>query len=234
MTRPGDGDEPRRLTRGTVWRRAVAVAVVGAVGVVYVGAAVITAGPITPMSVALTPAASVVTEPYLVQNWQLFAPDPISEERGAVARLRCADGTTTEFVDITSEHVEAIHATRFFPSRQSRIVSNSMFNLFLEDPYLARYRESLSSEPGADSVEDTSSADPLLPISPDEVAVREQGEQVLANFAHWSLADRCPEGDASDVQLRYVLHQFPRWSERHQWRENGETEILESGWHPLS
>lgn len=231
MIWPDDGDEQTRARRASVRWRAVAVAVVGVVGAVYVASALVTAGPITPLSLKVVPVASKVTEPYLVQNWQLFAPDPISEERGAVARARCVDGSTTQFVDITSEHVEAVQATRLFPSRQSRVVSNSMFNLFLQDPYLARYRESVepataddADEPGAVAAED-----PLLTVSPDEVAVRQQGERVLANFAQWSLADLCASG-VQEVQLRYVLHKFPRWSQRDHWQDNGELQILESGW----
>lgn len=248
MAHSDDGDERSSLTRAHLWRRAVVVAVVGVVGVTYAASALVTAGPITPLSLELVPVASRVTEPYLVQNWQLFAPDPISEERGAVARVRCTDGTVTDYEDITSEHIDAIHASRFFPSRQSRLVSNSMFNIFLQDPYLARYREALDgmveegapagataapgsvgpgAEPGADELE------ALTTVTPEELELREQGQRVLANFAAWSLAQRCPDG-VEAAQLRYVLHRFPRWSERHRWDEMGDVEILESAWQPVS
>ncbi len=229
MARSDDGDERSPLTRAQLWRRVAAVAVVGAVGVTYAASALVTAGPITPLSLELVPVASRLTEPYLVQNWQLFAPDPISEERGAVARLRCADGTVTDYEDITTEHIDTIHASRFFPSRQSRLVSNSMFNIFLQDPYLARYREALEGM-AEESVYDT---DALTAVTPEELELREQGQQVLANFAGWSLAERCPDG-VEAAQLRYVLHRFPRWSERHRWDETGDVEILESTWQPVS
>ena len=225
MGTPDDGDG--RPGRGAWWLRAAAVAVVGIVGLTYTGAALVTAGPITPLSLTFTPAASKIVDPYLVQNWQLFAPDPISEERGAVARVRCADGTETEFVDITTEHIEAIHDTRFFPSRQSRVISNGMFNMFLEDPYLSRYRDSV------DETATEAASDLLVHASPEELELREQGEQVLANFAAWSLADSCPDG-VEAAQLRYVLHQFPRWSERDRWEDDGDVEILESAWLSIS
>lgn len=248
MTHSDDGDGRSPLTRAQLWRRAAAVAVVGVVGVAYAASALVTAGPITPLSLELVPVASRLTEPYLVQNWQLFAPDPISEERGAVARVRCTDGTVTEFEDITTEHIDAIHASRFFPSRQSRLVSNSMFNIFLQDPYLARYREALdgivedgvAGEPGAAPADGEPSAEPsaeqldaLTAVTPEELELREQGQQVLANVAAWSLAERCPDG-VEAAQLRYVLHRFPRWSERHRWDEMGDVEILESTWQPVS
>ena len=223
-----DGGPAPTVTRRQLAIRGIAVAVVGVVGTTYLAAAIVSAGPITPLSVQLAPAANEVVQPYFVQNWQLFAPDPISEERGIVARARCEDGTTTPFVDVTSEHIDDIHETRLFPSRMSRLVSNGMFNVFLEDPYLARYREALD-EPGAAQPDD--GAEPVVPVplSEGEREIRELGEHVLVSVADRGLAVHCATGTEA-VQLRYMLHRFPRWSERESWRDTGEVDILETQW----
>lgn len=222
----GGGSLPVPVRR--LWARVVAVAAVGVIGVLYVVSAVITAGPITPLSLRYGEVANKVIQPYFAQNWQLFAPDPISEEWGTLARLRCVDGRTTDFVDITSPHIDAIHNTRLFPSRQQRIVSNSMLSIFVQDPHLRRYREKLIDE---EVVHDgaTTRDDPLLAATREEIAVREQAESVLARFAIASVPYGC-EGDPEAVQLRYMMHRFPPWSERHRWDETGTVEILESAW----
>lgn len=211
-------------------RKAAAVGILSIIGFTYFASVAITAGPITPLSLELTPAASKVIRPYLVQNWKLFAPDPISEERGLVARARCSDGTETEFLDITTPHIQDIHETRLFPSRISRLVSNGMFNLFVEDPYLSRYRQTSDDPTTSVDTSPTESDPDLLALSDAEVEMRRQGEIVMARFAAWSLQDEC--ADVVEVQLRYVLHSFPRWSDRENWRAEGDINILESQWFP--
>lgn len=211
----------RNRGTGTLVGKIVATAVLVAVGIVYVATVMVASGPVTPLSVKFAAPANTLLTPYLSQNWQLFAPDPVSEERGLVARARCADSTTTEFIDVTSHHIQAVQDNRFFPSRISRLVSNGMNNLFQEDPVLARYRDRETGDPD----------DPLstVGLTESELQVRLQGEQVLSSLAAHELADEC-SGAVSEVQLRYMLHTFPRWSERSEWDKNGTINVLESSW----
>ncbi|WP_406467467.1 DUF5819 family protein [Streptomyces sp. NBC_01594] len=53
--------------------------------------------------------------PYFAQNWMLFAPDPLADDRGILARAKCADGRVTEYYDVTSPYIHAAQDSRFFP-----------------------------------------------------------------------------------------------------------------------
>lgn len=206
--------------------RIVATALVGAIGCIYVAAVLVSAGPITPVSLAYSQHANALLGPYALQNWQLFAPDPISEERGVVARARCEGGATTDFIDLTTPVVSELQNSRFFPSRESRVISNGLFSLFQEDPYLMRYREIRSDTELGSENED-------IPLSVEEIQTRQIAERVLTRYATSKLATYC-DGQLTEVQLRYVLHRFPRWSERHQWQKKGDIDILESAWFTAS
>ncbi len=206
-------------------RRAMAAVLIVLIGSAYFAAAALSAGPITPLKVRYGAVAEEVLHPYLTQNWQLFAPDPINEERGIVARARCTAGGETGFIDITTEHIDAIHASRLFPSRMSRVVSNGMLQLFIEDPYAAKFRTAQEDAPDGD--------EPTVPLTDEEVQAREQAEHVLARFAASEMQDNC-DGSVGSVQIRYMFHRFPRWSERDNWRDRGEVEVAESKWHEIS
>ncbi len=208
-----------RLTRG------LALGAVVVAGLVYFASAVVTTAPITPLTLVYGERANQFLSPYVSQNWQLFAPDPISEDRGIAAQVRCADGSQSGFVDVTTPTVEAVHRSRFFPSRMSRVVSNGIMHVFLQDPFLLRFREDVAA---GDAPETLPGLDEL---SPQERESRERGERTLHRFAAWALVDRCDEaGEVVQVRLRYVIHRFPRWSEREQWQETGDVEVLETPW----
>lgn len=203
--------------------RILALCTVAALGTVYVLAVLVSAGPITPISLAYAQHANTLLAPYALQNWQLFAPDPISEERGVVARARCDDGRTTDYVDLTTPVVTDLQNDRFFPSRESRVISNGLFALFQEDPYLMRYR-AISADGEDPELES-------LPLSAEEVETRRTAELVLTRYAADEMSAHC-SGRPAEVQLRYVLHRFPRWSERDRWQEAGDLDVLESAWFP--
>ncbi len=98
--------------------------------------------PINPVSVRLHGPISRYVEPLFYQNWQLFAPEPLDSAQGLLLRVRVRDGTnsekTTEFIDITSPKISALHATRFFPPLRTRIVSSLLGTVNYRHPILLR------------------------------------------------------------------------------------------------
>lgn len=180
--------------------------------------AVVLAGPVTPITFDVGSAASILN-PHFSQNWQLFAPDPISDERGVVARFRCGH-SDSPWIDITSTAIAETQSSRFFPPRESRIVSNALVERFAQDDVSKR----LVSR----------GKDDLLPEG-DASAAR--AERLLARYA--VLSGSCPFGEngghvsPSAVQLRYVTRALPPWSERGKESARGEPEVFESDWLPL-
>jgi hypothetical protein len=173
--------------------------------------AMVLAGPLTPIKFDVGGAASLLN-PYFSQNWQLFAPDPVSDERGVIARLRCS-GEATSWKDITSRAIVRTQASRFFPPRESRIVSNAVLQRFAQDDLTERLSEKHKAE-----------------LAPPDRRVQLQAETVLARYA--ALTVSCGRGDQSPtaVQLRYITRSLPPWSQRGSAPRDVQPSTFDSDW----
>lgn len=206
-------------------------------------------GPLNPIKLAWGDEITGYMTPYFEQNWSLFAPNPISEERGILVRARVTgeDGTvrTTPFADITNPAINAVHANRLFPSRHARLVSSGIQMLSWEDPVIERYRQQLRERqeahvdepppehaagptPAEPSTNDKSTVEP--PITPAEHRYRVRTERFLQTLASTESARRWgPEVVA--VQIRLVRHEFPRFSQRRSG-ETGPVTYEDLAWMP--
>lgn len=192
---------------------AAGVAVAGTFG----ACALVLAGPVTPIKFDVGPLVSLLN-PHLSQNWQLFAPDPISDERGVVARIRCR-GTTTEWTDISPSAIARTQSSRLFPDRESRIVSNALVERFAQDDISKRLE--------ARGKED---------LAPSDFGAQPRAERVLARYAALQIPCRSALGVAdgpSAVQLRYVVQSPAPWSKRDEGSARAEPRITDSEWIPL-
>ena len=197
-----------------------------AVGAVLTGlgayglASLLMTGPLNPVQLAHGTQVRAVMEPFFRQNWSLFAPDPVSIERGLLARVRCGQADPGAFVDLTTPRVQALQADRFFPTRESRVLSNPLHVVFAPDPLAQAVRSSKERrEEGVQTVRTES-----------EQASKAEGERLLARAVSRMLAADCAGSPVSAVQLRYVMHEFPRWSERERRGQVGEVRTLDSAW----
>lgn len=82
--------------------------VVGLIALVALAHVVLIFVHTAPMRLPLQGAAYSYADPYFRQDWGLFAPDPGTENQRLLARLELADGTITDWVDLTAEDLEAI------------------------------------------------------------------------------------------------------------------------------
>lgn len=225
------------MSRARHVRRSVAVGVALFVATGYVASALVLAGPKTPITFRLHPVVASYMHPHFPQNWNLFAPDPVNEERGLLARFRCRSGEVTGWANVTTRGVERVQATRLFPSRESRVVSNGLIMRFREDDILARVDPGDRAgvdQPGPSGTDGPvvgapaeSTLDPLRDaLSEDRAAV----ERVLARYAVARASERCTSAAVAEVQLRYVFHAFPGWSAREDLEAIGRVDTIDSGW----
>lgn len=210
LTKPSI-DDRKSITRGRAASITLAFALLVAGG--YVLLAIANSMPLNPVSARIRPFVVEVLEPHFTQSWTLFAPDPISDERGIVARAKCSDGTTTAHIDVTSPFVQMAQSSRWFPSRSGRMISNGIQALVTVDPLLRELR-----------------SDPSAPLSPAEQEMQNRGELVLQRTAAFELAEHCAPGEVTSVQVRVVVHEFPRWSERNDWDRVGEITYYDLDW----
>lgn len=175
--------------------------------------AIVNSSPLNPATARVRPYVVELLAPHFTQTWTLFAPDPIADERGVVARAQCSDGTVTEFQDVTSPFVQSAQSSRWFSPRSGRMISNGIQALLTVDPLLAQLRSS-----------------PEAPVSPNEQRIRDRGKQVLERVSATMLAKNCAPYEVTSVQVRLVVHEFPRWSQRDQWQDVGKVTYHELDW----
>ncbi|WP_354383405.1 DUF5819 family protein [Streptomyces sp. PvR034] len=175
--------------------------------------------PITPLKLRYFPKAAAYLEPYFTQNWMLFAPDPLSDDRGVLARAQCPDHTETAYYDVTSKYIESAQSSRFFPSRMSRLVTGNVQQLNGGDPVLSRLREAEKAKER-----------PQLPLLPHEKTSQEEARRFLARYALTQLPATVCSGNPERVQLRMYVHQPPPWSKRHDRSAEGQVEVYDFDW----
>jgi hypothetical protein len=189
---------------------AVGLAVTGMFG----ACALVLAGPVTPIKFDVGSVASLLS-PHLSQNWQLFAPDPISDERGVVARIRCEGRGETAWTDISSSAIARTQSSRLFPDRESRIVSNALVERFAQDDIGKRLE-----------------ANGKKNLAPTDERAQRRAERVLARYAAHLV--RCPslepDEEASAVQLRYVVQPLAPWSKRNENPARVDPRTTDSEW----
>ncbi|MEV0143213.1 MULTISPECIES: DUF5819 family protein [Streptomyces] len=174
--------------------------------------------PLTPMKVKYYSQVNDVMQPYLAQNWMLFAPDPLSDERGILSRARCADGTATDFYDVTGPYVQKVQSDRFFPSRINRLVSGTVAQLDSSDPVLQRLRDT-----------EKEAKKKQLPLLPYEKTSREQAERFLSRYSLTQMPGVCA-GRPAAVQVRVYVHELPPWSQRKDESAKGSTKYQDLSW----
>lgn len=174
--------------------------------------------PLTPMKFRYYHYAASYLEPYFAQNWMLFAPDPLSDNRGILARAACLDGSTTDFYDVTTQYVEKAQQSRFFPSRMSRLVTGSVQQVNGGDPVLARLRESHKDETKKE-----------LPLTPYEKTSREEAVRFLSRYSLTQMPAVCG-GTPAKVQIRVYVQQLPPWSKRHDPEAEDKVDVQDMEW----
>jgi Family of unknown function (DUF5819) len=140
---------PRRVRVMTV----AAAAAITLLLAVHFGMTFVYNQPINPVKLRAGDLVSAWMHPYFAQNWNLFAPKPINENRGMLvrARVRGPDGRwhVTEFFDMTTPANRQAQTRRWWPSRRVRLVSGALQMLAYQDPLseqLYRRRRELEAE----------------------------------------------------------------------------------------
>lgn len=193
--------------------------------------------PINPVSVSLNPAVNAYMLPVFQQNWQLFAPEPINAENGILVRAQLpaqnGSDTITEFHDLTSPMIQAIHSTRLFPPRRTRLITNVQQLLSFRDPLAHRFRETLSPDGDLNEDELILAQLRVLPLTPGEEATHELAIEMLRNMATRAATSKWSD-DITHIQVRLTTNYFPPFSERNTGERIGELTIIDSEWMPVA
>ena len=211
----------------------VVVSVCFTVVIAHTVMTVLHVSPINPITLDLAPVIGAYTQPFFRQNWQLFAPDPVSQENGLLVRalVKNDDGseTVTDYIDLTSPIINSIHSTRLFPPRRTRLGTSIQQLLAYRDPLAERLRELQLAEDGEGAEELDDRTPERLPLMPAEEETHELAIHMLRRLATEAVQERWGD-NATHIQVRFVTHDFPPFSKRKSPELIGEITTADSEW----
>lgn len=206
------------MTKHVAVRRAVLLVGAALLGCHFLIAS-FSQAPLSPVKLRYYEAVTNYLHPYFTQNWMLFAPDPLTDDRGILARARCENGSVTPYYDVTTQAIKSAQGSRFFPPRTSRLVSSTLQQLNQSDPVLNRIRETEKEKKS-----------PVLPLLPVERISRDEATNFLARYSLTKMPPQVCAGRTESVQVRVYYHKMPPWSQRHQSAAHGKVSAQDLKW----
>lgn len=223
----------------TRWRRrahSVGIAVTAAALAVLLGfhftMTTLHAGPTSVLSLQVAPLTSRYMLPFFVQNWHLFAPNPINVDRGLLVRARLRDGAgntvVTPYYDLTTPAMHHVQTSRLLHSKGPHMISSAISSLKHVDPAAAALRQRLAQRRAA-QCPPPGCRSPRL--TPHERAKRQEGLTLVRGLASAAALQRWGRG-VERIQVRVVTHEFPPYSQRSS-SELGEVHHRDLAWMPV-
>ena len=203
--------QSRQKAGSPVWPR---IAAAGAMCVLalHFGFTFLHVAPANPVSQQFASATGLWMSPFFDQNWELFAPDPVSRDTGLLVRGTADGKELGGFVDLSTAMLERkLH--NLVPDNLHYTVSSASHNLLSarqdlirSDAVLAEFPEAADSGLFLDK--------DLLDAGPE--ALRTAYKRTVDAVVQLAIDGvRSESGVTPDaVQVRVVTHEFPRWSER--------------------
>lgn len=180
--------------------------------------AALSQAPLSPAKLVYGDTVTEYLDPYFSQNWMLFAPRPMSDSRGILARATCQDGSVSDFYDVSAGALQKVQDSRFFPSRDVRVVSSNIQNLTSSEEILRRLRQ-----------KQTNDKKPALPPMPYEKATEAESVKYLSRYAYDHMPTACG-GESVKVQVRMYVHELPPWSKRRDSSAEGQVLTKDFDW----
>jgi len=211
------------IDRAARWRRRTATVIASALITTYFAAVIVHVGPLNTVKIRHGDQASRVLVPYFDQNWSLFAPDPISSERGILVRGR-ESGTArvTEWLDVTSSANSDSRSRVLLSPRTSRIISNGLSMYLSPNPYRALIIEKATAE-------DLEIDESAFELTPEEESFQSNAVEMMVRYASTRALVRWGSS-IDEIQIRIVVHDFPAFSQRSQWGDVGSIRTEDLPW----
>ncbi|WP_073948470.1 DUF5819 family protein [Streptomyces kebangsaanensis] len=198
--------------------RRAALLVGGALLGAHMTMAALSQAPLSPAKLVYGNRVAHYLDPYFSQNWQLFAPTPVSDNRGILARATCADGSVSEYYDVSARGLEKVRSSRFFPSREVRVVSAQIQEITNSEEVLRRLR-----------IRQANDKKTVLPPLPHEKATEAEAVKSLSRYAYDQMPTVC-DGKVTKVQVRMYVETLPPWSERNSPSAEGKVMVKDFAW----
>ncbi len=200
------------------WRTAILVVLAGVVGL-HLLAVTMAAIPPNPASEAVAPSTGYL-RPYFTQNWRLFAPNPVGEDRSvrfqAAYRDEAGDVVQTEWVNWTAVELDLVRH-RLVGGRAGYVTNKLVESLSTAYRPMTDAQRTVMNVPRDDSALSWENlADQLANagVPPRRLAAFLRYERATVRLATDVAAARFPDADVVAVRYSVALHPVTRYSQR--------------------
>ncbi len=206
------------MTRGLMAWATIVVAI--GISTVYVAGTFLYLSPPNPLTLQLWPVIDRIHQPFLVQNWHLFAPNPVRTNLVLAVRCRVGEQVTPwrdPFTPLLARH----HQNRITPmGKIIRIPQNAMFSYLgrTGDEWRALFCRRIREHPACQGDD------------PAARRLRDLGRFLLQRASSARCDDIIGRGRANEVQARILIHTPPPWSKRQMGAESGSTRYIDLPW----
>ncbi|MDM5451877.1 DUF5819 family protein [Peribacillus sp. YIM B13482] len=178
--------------------------------------------PLNPLSNKYSHIIDGYTYPLFVQNWHLFAPEPISSNRIIQMKTQ-TNGENSEWIDITTPFIDGNHKNYFSPyNRISRLSSGVIQQLFEEDEITLKYEEKTKK----------------IEKKIEEKEQFKTGKEIIFRYASSYANFQYPNNNIEMIKIRIIRKDSIPFSERSKLRKNNFNKfkdwesIYEFNWEP--
>ncbi|MCY9456846.1 DUF5819 family protein [Bacillus inaquosorum] len=169
--------------------------------------------PMNPISNKYKKDISEYMEPIFVQNWHLFAPDPVSHNEIIQVKVGFERESKSDWIDITTPMIEEMHKNYFSPlNRMARISSGIISELTSEDDLVIDYRKKLE--------ESEREKGKIKKLDKQRDEKFQQNEAILYRFGSSYAKYLFPDKRIANIELRILRQKNTPFSKRDNRVEN--------------
>jgi len=200
----------------------VMISVMSGLSAMYVANTFLYLSPPNPLTLKLWPLIRTIQEPFFVQNWHLFAPNPVRTNLVLTVRCRIGD-KVTPWRDPMTPLLARHHRSRLSPmGKMIRIPQNAMHLVLgrTSDEWRSLICRRSKDHPTCRGEDQASRR------------ARELGQFLLHRIASGVCDGVAEYGRVTSVQTRILIHEPPVWSMRDMPAEAGSTKYITLPWMP--
>ncbi|ARW08906.1 DUF5819 family protein [Bacillus atrophaeus] len=169
--------------------------------------------PMNPISNKYKKEISEYMEPLFVQNWHLFAPDPVSHNESIQVKVGFEGESKSDWIDITTPMIEEMHKNYFSPlNRMARISTGIISELTSEDELVIDYRKKLE--------ESEREEEKIKKLDKQRDEKFQQNEAILYRFGSSYAKYLFPDKRIVNIELRILRQENTPFSKRDNRVEN--------------
>lgn len=152
-------------------------------------------------------------EPLFIQNWHLFAPDPVSHNESIQVKVGFEGESKSDWIDISTPMIEEMHKNYFSPlNRMARISTGIISELTSEDELVIDYRKKLE--------ESEREKEKIQKLDKQRDEKFQQNEVILYRFGSSYAKYLFPDKRIVNIELRILRQENTPFSKRDNRVEN--------------